>query len=167
MYKRVVLPLDGSDLAELAIPHAVQLARLTGADLHLVRVIDILGGQAFGAYVAIEAAGYAEATGAELAESAGYLEEIQRRLADRGFRVTTELRRGPAAHEVTQCADAGDVIVMATHGRGGVRRWLLGSVAEEVVRHAPVPVLLVRGDQEAPAETRDLEALGEVTTLRV
>jgi hypothetical protein len=61
---------------------------------------------------------------------------------------------------LTQSVEPGDVIVMATHGRGGVRRWLIGSVAEEVIRHSPVPVLLVRADQAVTLEDQALERIG-------
>jgi nucleotide-binding universal stress UspA family protein len=166
MYQRIVVPVDGSELAELAIPHAVELAAVTGADLHLVRVVDIVSGQPFGAYVALEATGYAEALNAEATESMDYLGMLQNRLTARGLRVTTETRRGPAVHELTQCARAGDLIVMATHGRGGVRRWLIGSVAEEVIRHSPVPVLLVRADQDAAFEKQSLASVGAGTALK-
>jgi nucleotide-binding universal stress UspA family protein len=151
MYKRVVVPLDGSELAELALPHAVELARVSGAGIHLIRVVDLTSGQPYGAYLAFEAAGYAEAANLEESESREYLSATRRQLEARGFRVTTETRRGPASHEVNQVVQPDDVVVMATHGRGGLRRWLLGSVAEEVVRHSPVPVLLVRADH--PVET--------------
>ena len=151
MYKRVVVPLDGSELAELALPHAVDLARASGAGIHLVRVVDLTSGQPYGAYLAFEAAGYAEAANLEESESREYLSSTRRQLEARGFRVTTETRRGPASHEINQVVRPDDVVVMATHGRGGLRRWLLGSVAEEVVRHSPVPVLLVRADHPAQA----------------
>ena len=165
MYQRIVVPVDGSELAELAIPHAVELAAVTGADLHLVRVVDIVSGQPFGAYVALEATGYAEALNAEATESMDYLGMLQNRLTSRGLRATTETRRGPAAHELTQCAQAGDLIVMATLGRGGVRRWLNGSVAEDVIRHSPVPVLLVRADQDAALDKQSLESVGAGSAL--
>jgi nucleotide-binding universal stress UspA family protein len=165
MYQRIVVPVDGSDLAELAIPHAVELAMVTGAELHLVRVVDIVSGQPFGAYVALEATGYAEALNAEAIESMDYLGVLQKRLSARGLSVTTETPRGAAAHELNQCVEAGDLIVMATHGRGGVRRWLIGSVAEEVLRHSPVPVLLVRADQNAAFEKQTLASVGAGSAL--
>jgi nucleotide-binding universal stress UspA family protein len=166
MYQRIVVPVDGSDLAELAIPHAMELAMVTGAELHLVRVVDIVSGQPFGAYVALEATGYAEALNAEAIESMDYLGMLQKRLSTRGLCVTTETRRGPAAHELSQCVEAGDLIAMATHGRGGVRRWLIGSVAEEVLRHSPVPVLLVRADQEVALGMQSLESIGAGSALK-
>jgi nucleotide-binding universal stress UspA family protein len=54
------------------------------------------------------------------------------------------VRHGITAHEVVAMAQSGDLIVMSTHGRGGLARWFLGSVAEDVVRRAPVPVLMIR-----------------------
>ena len=160
MYKRIVVPLEGSELAEVALRHANELSRMSGAPLHLVRIVDVMTGRPHGAYLAVEAAGYAEALKGEEIESAAYLASVKERLGRAGYSVTTELRRGPASHEITQLVRSGDVIVMATHGRGGVRRWLLGSVAEEVVRHAPVPVLLVRADGVRSDQTEMLTTIG-------
>ena len=159
MYARIVVPLDGSDLAEMALPHAEELSRMSGAPLHLIRIVDVMTGRPYGTYLAVEAAGYAEALKAEEIEGAAYLAAVKDRIDRAGYAVTTELRRGPASHEITHFAQTGDVIVMATHGRGGIRRWLLGSVAEEVVRHSPVPVLLVRADGIRSDQT------GTVTTI--
>ena len=161
MYKRLVVPLDGSELAEAALPRAEELSHLCGAGIHLVRIIDLLSGRPMSAYLAMEAAGFAEATEAAMTESVEYLEEIRRQIADRGYDVTTEVRRGPASSELVQLVQPGDVLVMATHGRGGVSRWLLGSVAEEVARHSPVPVLLIRSTDiaaESPASTAARES---------
>jgi nucleotide-binding universal stress UspA family protein len=160
MYTRIVVPLDGSELAEVALPNANELSRMSGAPLHLVRVVDVMTGRPYGTYLAVEAAGYAEALKVEEIESAAYLASVKERLERAGYAVATELRRGPASHEITQLARTGDVIVMATHGRGGLRRWLLGSVAEEVVRHSPVPVLLVRADSIRSDQVENLTTIG-------
>jgi nucleotide-binding universal stress UspA family protein len=77
-----------------------------------------------------------------------YLDRMVARVAARGLVASGEVRHGVAAREIVTLARAGDLIVMATHGRGGMARWFLGSVAEEVVRHAPVPLLLVRGEHD-------------------
>ena len=153
MYERIVVPLDGSELAERALPQAEQLARVTDAPLHLVRVVDFTKLEPYGAYgLAIEYAGMAQVLGQEQAEARAYLERVAQDLTDRGLRVSTEVRRGTAARELTGATRPGDLLVMATHGRGGMARWFLGSVAEEVARHATVPVLLVRAQ---PASTAD------------
>jgi nucleotide-binding universal stress UspA family protein len=160
MYTRIVVPLDGSELAEVALRHANELSRMSGAPLHLVRIVDVMTGRPYGTYLAVEAAGYAEALKVEELESATYLATMKDRLERAGYIATTELRRGPASHEIIQLARTGDVIVMATHGRGGLRRWLLGSVAEEVVRHAPVPVLLIRADGIRSDQVENLTTIG-------
>jgi nucleotide-binding universal stress UspA family protein len=160
MYTRIVVPLDGSELAEVALRHANELSRMSGAPLHLVRIVDVMTGRPYGTYLAVEAAGYAEALKVEELESATYLATMKDRLERAGYIATTELRRGPASHEIIQLARTGDVIVMATHGRGGLRRWLLGSVAEEVVRRAPVPVLLIRADGIRSDQVENLTTIG-------
>jgi nucleotide-binding universal stress UspA family protein len=155
MYERIVVALDGSELAERALAHGEELARRLGAPLHLVRVADVARLR-FGANEAAEA--YA-ALGGELAEeeaeAGAYLDAIRARLGERGLAVTTEVRRGTAAREVVEAARPGDLLVLASHGRDGARRWLLGSVAEDVTRRAPAPVLLVRA---APPEGEGRDA---------
>ena len=150
MYRRIVVPLDGSELAEKALPEAEQMARLTEAPLRLVRVIDLVQLPWYGNfaaamdYVAVQAAITDEENAA-----ATYLREVAARLTGDGITVETEARRGPVPREIVAAAQPGDLIVMASHGRSGVTRWLLGSVAEEVLRHATVPVLLVRAGAES------------------
>src|SRR5687768_1296288 len=102
MYKRIVVPLDGSDLAERALPHAGEMAQLTGSPIHLVRVIDTLHLGGYGPYgLAVEHAAYERGLAAE--ESAGreYLATIERDLVDRGLRVTQEVRQGSVRHQLT------------------------------------------------------------------
>jgi nucleotide-binding universal stress UspA family protein len=144
VYERIVVALDGSELAERALAHGEELARRLGASLHLVRVADVARLR-FGAN---EAALEYAALGGELAEeeaqAGAYLDGVGARLAERGLTATTEVRRGTAARELVEAVRPGDLLVMASHGRHGARRWLLGSVAEDVTRRAPAPVLLVR-----------------------
>jgi nucleotide-binding universal stress UspA family protein len=67
-----------------------------------------------------------------------------KRLEGEGFTVTSDVRVGPVAQAILDDVQEGDLIVMGSHGRSGLRRWVLGSVAEEVLRHAKVPVLMVK-----------------------
>jgi nucleotide-binding universal stress UspA family protein len=166
MYARIIVPLDGSELAEVVLPHAEELSRLTGAPLHLVRVVDVVTGRALGALVALEAAAHAEIINLEEVEARHYLDKSRERLTSRGFTVTTEIRRGPASHELTTVARPEDVIVMATHGRGGLQRWLLGSVAEAVVRHSPAPVFLIRADGIPVPESDAVATVGAGAELQ-
>ncbi len=161
MFQRIVVPLDGSELAERALPQAEELARLTTAPIHLVRVIDITAPLRYSAYGwAIETAGLESLLDEERASARAYLERIGRDVGARGVAVTTELREGLPARELIETAGSSDLIVMASHGRGGLARWFLGSVAEEVVRRSAAPVLLVRSALEVAADTGDEAASG-------
>jgi nucleotide-binding universal stress UspA family protein len=145
MYERIVVPLDGSDLAEQAIVTAEGLARSLGSPLHLVRVVDyfsptfshVYGGMAESEALAMQAEQERTVAGA-------YLEDVATSLQQRGLEVTTEVRHGVPVQEICDSVQLGDVLVIASHGRSGVARWFLGSVAEEMTRRATVPVLLVR-----------------------
>ena len=146
MYERIVVPLDGSELAEKALPTAEDLAELTGAPLHLVRVVDLTRLDRYGAYggLAVEYAGFELVAGEERQVATEYLERMTAELTGRGRSVTTAIVDGSAPHALVGLTKPSDVVVMASHGRTGLARWFLGSVAEEVVRHATVPVMLVR-----------------------
>lgn len=149
MYKRIVVALDGSSLAESVLNQAAELAGAVGAPLHLVRVADATRLH-FGVNEA--AAAYANLGGdleREVTDATEYLEQQRQRLAEVGQPVTTEVRTGQASRELVATTRSGDLLVMASHGRHGAMRWLLGSVAEDVTRRAKTPVLLVRADPAA------------------
>jgi nucleotide-binding universal stress UspA family protein len=165
MYQRIVVPLDGSDIAELAIPEAERMARLTAAPMHLIRVVDPTQLPWYGAYG--DAMGYTVAQGAlgdEEQSSDAYLAGIAKRIKELGIEVECEVRHGRAAKELVAAAKPGDIIVIASHGRGGISRWLLGSVAEELIRHAAVPVLLVKATKVVPVT--DTQAEADITIER-
>jgi nucleotide-binding universal stress UspA family protein len=146
---RVVVPLDGSELAEKALPYAEELARLCGAGLHLVRVVDVTHLDRFGA-IAVEYADLDLLLADEQQSAREYTTAMGRQAAERGLTVTSEVRQGVAAREILATTRPGDLVAMASHGRGGLARWFLGSVAEEVARRAAVPVLLVRAEATTP-----------------
>lgn len=150
MYTRIVVPLDGSDIAEQALPTAEALARTTGATMHLVRVVEFPSSSytyVYGAMLESEALTVQLEDQITLAET--YLAEVARPLVEHGISVTTEVRHGIACQELVGTMTPGDLFVIASHGRSGVARWFLGSVAEEITRHATVPVLLVRAGSPA------------------
>lgn len=154
MFERIVLPLDGSELAERALPKAEELARLTGAPILIVRIVDVgklatHGSLAFG----VAPAALQRALDDEERFAREYVEEMARALTERGVAATGEVRYGVADREIVSLTRPNDVIVMATHGRGGMSRWFMGSVAEEVARRSPEPVLLIRSIP-APDERR-------------
>ena len=149
---RIVVPLDGSPLAEQALPMAVALAGGMGLSVHLVRVVD------FDFVRATVEAGPAAAEAcvrqqAELVRGANaYLAEQVLAPRNRGCAATSEVRVGAPAGELLAVIREGDLVVLTTHGRGGLERWFLGSVAEELVRHAAAPVLLVRATADEPKQ---------------
>jgi nucleotide-binding universal stress UspA family protein len=79
-------------------------------------------------------------------EAEAYLREVEGRFKGKGFQVDTHVRYGDEAEEILDHAGLKDIdlIAMSSHGRSGVKRWLLGSVAEKVIRHSPKPIFLVR-----------------------
>jgi nucleotide-binding universal stress UspA family protein len=155
VYQRIVVPLDGAELAEIALAHGAHLAGLLGAELHLLRVVDVTRLERYGPYgLALEYASYEQVLTTESATARAYLSTLSERLRSTGLHVTDEIRSGVVSREVIAATAPGDLIVMASHGRAGVKRWFLGSVAEDVVRHATVPVMLIRAG-EVPATLAD------------
>lgn len=139
--RRLMVPLDGSPLAESALPLAAELAAAAGATLTLVRVEPFTTVGATPTAAPIDVAGIEEARAAA-AES--YLGEVHQRLPA-GLRVERRVLRGVPSETLIRFAQQEnvDLVVMSTHGRGGLRRLVLGSTADRLVR-AGVPTLLVR-----------------------
>lgn len=137
MLSRILVPLDGSPLAEAVMPQVAELAAVRKAEVVLLRVALA---HAFPGADPVEA----QVRAVEEAES--YLGKLESDLVAHGLTVKSVVRYGHAAEEILDHARVGGVtlIAMSTHGRSGIRRWVLGSVAETVVRHSPVPVLLLR-----------------------
>jgi nucleotide-binding universal stress UspA family protein len=134
--RRVVVPLDGSAAAERALPMAETVARVLGAPMHLVTVI--------------ESADEASTAGGTTTSDRGGadigLEALVDRLGRQHIDASTEVRAGDAVTELLAAVGPGDVIVATTHGQGTARRWQIGHVADRLLRQAQAPVLLVRAD---------------------
>lgn len=151
-YARILVPTDGSDLALRELKEAVTLADLTGATIHVLYVVD-------------------DTKIAELATDSGLddvrfdadvdrlfdrfealgehaIEDLRNVAAERGIELTTTIRTGIPDEAILSYVTENeiDLLVMGTHGRRGVKRYLLGSTTERVIRRAPVPVLTVRED---------------------
>jgi len=147
VFHGILVPLDGSPLAEAILPDVLELAAQQGAEVVLLRVA------LAHAWPGVE---LTEAQVHAVEEAERYLADVERRLADRGIRVSCAVRYGRAAEEILDHARTSgiDLIAMSTHGRSGIGRVLLGSVAERVLPEAPVPVFLRRAAGPAPAWTR-------------
>ena len=153
LYKKILVPVDGGETSLRGLQHAILLANDLGASLRLIYVVH----------------DYLVADGRHgLAKWSGLLNELR----DQGRSILDEaagIARGQGIEAVTECVETpmgsvgaaitqyaadwpADLIVLGTHGRRGIRRLVLGSDAEYVVRTAPVPVLLVRGTTAAPKD---------------
>ncbi len=145
MYNHIMVPLDGSELAERALPHAVELARCHGHRLTLVR---ISLSQLYTYSPAGDGPLYSEEVlQADQRAAAEYLARMKARLSSPEVAVATETLSGPVAETLIEyaCEQDVDLIVMSTHGRSGLSRWVYGSVADKVLRGAHCPTLIVRG----------------------
>lgn len=150
-YVRVVMALDGSSLAEKAIPHAIAIAKLHGSEISLMRAYSPPASLlAASAASAMPGAGPALDPGPFLIagrqEADMYLAHIAERIEAEGVPVHWRRLDGPAGECIIHEAKEwhADLVVMTTHGRGGIGRFVMGSVADYVLHHAPCPILLIR-----------------------
>ncbi len=130
MYQRILVPLDGSELAQVTLSYVEELARTTGCEVVLLRVAE-------------PEENCGDRTHRDYLE--GVAEAMLRRQGDKGI-VHCEVVRGRPAEEIVRYAEENDIdlIAMSTHGRSGVLRWVMGSVATKVLGASSSPVLLVR-----------------------
>lgn len=145
MYQRILVPVDGSPTSLKGLAEAIRLARLTGGQIRLLHMVDALSAaMAVGAYaISADVIDQLRADGEQMLQQARAQAVAGGVAADS---VLDEGVRGRLADWVVEQARAwpADLVVLGTHGRRGVGRLLLGSDAEQVLRAAPVPVLLVR-----------------------
>lgn len=144
MYKRIVVPLDGSEFAEQALPHAEYLAKVSGATLHLVRVLEppsAVRSHGVGAPVNV----YGDVIAAQREEVTQYLDEVRGRVEGDGLAVQVMPLEGNAATALLDYVRQAeiDLVVMTSRGRSGPTRWAMGSVADRVLQGGATAVLLV------------------------
>ncbi|MDD5289138.1 MAG: universal stress protein [Dehalococcoidales bacterium] len=174
MYKKVIVPLDGSKLAECVLPHVESIAGGCSAEeVVLITVTERAAGlmpkvdhtEQPGSYEVHQPAiafadrpysgrrfeldaslGIPVVTGKMLRQGQSYLGRIAEQLGEKGIRVSIAVLMGEAAEQIVDFAgkEKADLIVMASHGRSGFSRWAMGSVAEKVFHGSNVPVLLVK-----------------------
>ena len=148
---RLVVPLDGSPLAEAALAVTAAVSRRLGeTPLFLVRVVNPveLMPPAVGMAEAIPAEVYAETEEQMEAGARTYLDGVAAELRAQGLPVATQVLTGPPAAAIEAATRPGDVTVLCSHERTGVMRWLVGSVAEQLVREDEAPVILVPAPHE-------------------
>lgn len=143
MYRQIVVPLDGSELAEEALNEAKKMAKASSTPLKLLRVVDTFRTQSLPATgMAMDYAMLGELAEEEVDDATSYLQRLVESLKNEGYDVSGDVLQGPIARQICSAANEDDLIVMSSHGRTGIKRWFLGSVAEEVMRNANGPVLL-------------------------
>lgn len=141
MYKKILVPLDGSELAEAVLPHAEALAKSEGAEIVLLRVAVIPDENLFSRNPALATNIIKEVE----EEADAYMMNEVIKLRGEDINVSGITRDGLVPDTILAVADEthADVIAMSTHGRTGVKRWLMGSVADKVVHYAHIPVMLI------------------------
>ena len=143
--QKILVPLDGSALAEASLPKAVEMAESSGAKLLLIRAAEAH---------TLPGVDPTEAQIKVVQEAEDYLAQVGDRLAALGLKdVETSVWYGPAAYAIVEAARLNkvDLIAMTTHGRSGLGRLIVGSVAESVLRGTTTPILLIRA-AEAPVQ---------------
>lgn len=127
MYDRILVPLDGSSESELALVHAESIARAFDSEILLLRAFA------------------REASASDKRAAREYIDDLVNGMTDRGLSVLSRVEERDATTLIFECLDEGsaDLVCMTSHGRGGVKRFVLGSVADEVMRQSSVPVLIV------------------------
>lgn len=153
-FKRILVPLDGSSLSERAVPTALALAQKFGSQIILLRVLDIPIPTGPTSHPEVTIGWVREARQQAHEEARSYLEAMQRKLCDEGVETRTLLRdKSPALDILDVASEEGvDLIVISSHGEGGLAPWAFGSVAQKVTYHSPCPVLLVRQDVKTDDE---------------
>jgi nucleotide-binding universal stress UspA family protein len=141
MHKRVLLPLDGSSMAEQALPHAIEQAKRFRSELILLRTTS---SSLQGSGLSAMELGWVQEQMGDWARD--YLESIATQVRTQGVSVRVVVLQDPPHEAITRFSETNgvDLIVICSRGQSGASRWLMGSVADRVVRGASAPVLLVQ-----------------------
>ncbi len=152
MFTNILVALDGSELAEQALPMAQDIARSSNATIHLIQVVSrqpeleaARGGDTSIQAVELTRDLAHQLVEARLSRGREYLEGIAGQLQSEGFEAETAIQEGAAVENIVDYSrEHGiDLVVMSTHGYGGVKRLVLGSVTDRVIRSCEVPVLVL------------------------
>ena len=142
LFQRIIVPVDGSEVAKRAAKKALALAQATDIKvvaLHVINIPDLPSSYAYPGAIR-----YQEMRDFSQKEGQWYLDEIEQMGNQMGVTVSKKLVDGHPAEEIIKEAQKGDLIVMGSKGRTGLDRLLMGSIAENVTRHASCPVMIVK-----------------------
>jgi nucleotide-binding universal stress UspA family protein len=151
-YQHVIVPLDGSDLAESVLPHLEAIAsNCQITTVELVRAVPPIE-MHFKAALPIDSKQEKQINEVALKEAQDYLNKVQSRLDAKRMNVTTKVLSGDAAETLANYVDStgADLLIIATHGRSGISRWVWGSVADKLLRSSCIPVFVVRPPECKP-----------------
>jgi nucleotide-binding universal stress UspA family protein len=144
MYSRIVVPVDGSALAEQAFPQVIEMAKCFGIPVALVRVVDVSRLDIYGQSLhEMTAERLKQAIADERHAAINYLAQLSTRFADRGVAVTTTLRQGFVNQVLLDFVGSNDLLVLATRANSGLDRSHLGSTANAMIQFARAPVLVI------------------------
>lgn len=154
---RIIVALDGSATAETALPVAARFAKNLSVPVHLVRVVDLSTvideiwiSRDRDEFTMPRDQAYEESRARGEEAAAAYLDSVRARLSAEGVEVSYEVRTGTPAFVFLDILLPTDLMMLTTRGKGGMRRWMIGSLAEKLVRQASSPVLLVRSGEQEP-----------------
>jgi nucleotide-binding universal stress UspA family protein len=144
MFERILVPVDGSLRAELILSQVGRILKREDSEILLLRVVDVP--------LAIGRLDLASLRREEFGRAQNYVHDLALRFSEKAAKVHGRVAEGPAAQVILDTArtEGSTLIAMSTHGGSGLARWLMGSVAEKVVRSSEVPVLLVRSFRSRP-----------------
>ena len=145
MYRKILVPLDGSKLAECVFPHTEAIAQLSKASVEIVHVIEPLELPTRGG-IALSIDDIRQIESHSKKDAENYLRGIVEQLRHAGIKTHSKLLTGRTADSLVDYIHKSnfDLLIMATHGRSGISRWIWGSVAEKILHSSSIPVLLVR-----------------------
>ncbi len=145
MYEKIMVPLDGSELAECVLPHVEGLIKgCHVSNVVFVRVVEPITAPVGNVYIGREESRERESTRKSAVKD--YLNQTVDRLKHEGTELHSEVLVGRVADSLADYTEKNDIdlIVIATHGRSGVTRWVRGSIADKILRSSNAPVLMVR-----------------------
>jgi nucleotide-binding universal stress UspA family protein len=154
MYKKIMVPLDGSKLAECVFPHLETIVKGCGSPeviaVQAVEPLSVPYGREVAKFTSLEQVKAFETH--QKAEAEKYLKEVVARLRKTGVNARADVIYGKAGEVLSDYATKNkiDLVIIATHGRSGVSRWVWGSVADRLIHSVSVPVLMVRASEGMP-----------------
>jgi nucleotide-binding universal stress UspA family protein len=144
VYNKILVPLDGSELSMRSLESVKQVAAVGVSDVILLTVVEPISPKEATLW---ELAGYklTDVRKKNQADARDYLSQAAKTLNNQGISARVEVIEGRAAESILDYAEKNkiELIIISTHGRSGITRWAFGSVADRVVRHSPIPVLVI------------------------